>query len=448
MWVWLACAAPTPPSTSASPPSAPSTPPSPSTPPVSTTCHGLDEALALPRAEPALAAASAVIYGTQGDALGSVLAVGVGGDGAAWLASRSHWGVGADRAPIDGVPELTVSGGGYLFGSELALVDWPGAVVVLVDDAPEVLVYGAGAFGPDDTAIAGGIHAIELVAGDADLDGDQELVVTLDGVRVFDPPADGEFAERFHLTPGYGPSGVYAGNLGLHLGPVTDVDGDGIPDLIGHEDTDRSGLFVVPADLTGTVDRTAVGIALHGEDREGATGASIAVADLDGDGYPDVLTGAPLAEGRSGRSYAFPGPITAEADLVDGLAVFDGLAPWEACGVRAAALDDPAGGPGTVVIACDHTGDADSGRVELYRGASGAVDATAADRVLVGAACDDRFAAAIAAGDVTGDGAADLVVSALADETGGEYSWPTWCCPEAGVAAAGAIYVFSGPLVP
>jgi hypothetical protein len=63
-------------------------------------------------------------------------------------------------------------------------------------------------------------------------------------------------------------------------------------------------------------------------------------------------------------------------------------------------------------------------------GAVGTLDATDADRVLVGRAPGDLFASTLTAdGDVSGDGVADLVVGAPYDP-----------------GDAGAVYVFPSPL--
>ena len=74
------------------------------------------------------------------------------------------------------------------------------------------------------------------------------------------------------------------------------------------------------------------------------------------------------------------------------------------------------------------------GRVEIYSGDSAVGSLTSADAatVVIGETTGDFFGQALAQGDVTGDGKADLVIGAPYNS-------------QAGIAASGAVYVFEAP---
>jgi hypothetical protein len=148
-------------------------------------CPGITEALTLPQAEPAVDAATAVLLGSQGDGLGWYVSTGTAGDGVAWLAVGGRHDVRADRAPVDGVPELTLDSDMYPDPQAVAVLRWPGTTLAVVDyQTIEVLAFGVGAFEDEDDAAARGVYGTTLATGDTDLDGDAELVGAHDAVRI------------------------------------------------------------------------------------------------------------------------------------------------------------------------------------------------------------------------------------------------------------------------
>jgi hypothetical protein len=295
-------------------------------------------------------------------------------------------------------------------------------------------------------------------------------------------------------------SGNWAGNEVA----VGDVDGDGNDDLwVGQREsaagTSGSGeACLIYGPLSGDVSLADADAILVGQGAEYELGRAIAIGDLDGDGLGDVVAGAP--HGFPGGAFALFGPVatgtasTARADVrligvsegedaghglaaadfdgdgVDDLAVgayassagvyYGGVVyvqhgPFTS-GTRSLAGADAilrgteaGAGAGEYVFAGDVTGDGladvlpiasssslgspQAGVVYVVAGpADTDLDLPDADALVVGPAPGAYAGASVAAGDVDGDGNGDLVVGAYGDRTTAKY--------------AGAVYVVLGPL--
>ncbi|MFZ5476182.1 MAG: integrin alpha [Myxococcota bacterium] len=181
-------------------------------------------------------------------------------------------------------------------------------------------------------------------------------------------------------------------------------------------DTDTRTRPPPPRRLNGDLD-LGEGVKLSGTVVGDAAGISVSGAgDVTGDGDADVLVGAWHALDEVGEAYVVAGPVTDDFPLSASLVTVAGEAAEDRVGWRVAGPGDLNGdGVGEVLVASPWSdfGTTDAGAAGLFFGPLSAGDRllSAADVFWTGQVDDDRLGMdAAAAGDVNGDGLADVVV--------------------------------------
>ncbi|MFN9125018.1 MAG: FG-GAP repeat domain-containing protein, partial [bacterium] len=102
--------------------------------------------------------------------------------------------------------------------------------------------------------------------------------------RIYENKGDGTFVDRG------GDCGVASARPGFGLNlAIVDFSGDGKPDIFVGNDSQANNLFTQTAPWAYRDDGLRSGIAVNGEGSEQAT-MGVAVADIDGNGRPDVFT--------------------------------------------------------------------------------------------------------------------------------------------------------------
>ena len=316
-------------------------------------------------------------------------------------------------------------------------------------------------------------------AGDVNGDGLGDLVI---GIRSDDQNARPESGSAYVIfgsassapitlpdlgDRGFRVDGAARGDgVGTSVDGAGDVNGDGLSDVVigtegnGNSREGRSAYVVFGKRSTDTVllnaaDLANKGVRING-DRPDLPGAAVAGAgDVNRDGYADVLVGAPWADangrlnsgsvylifGRKGHATVWLDDIAARGMRIDGAAAGDRLG---AAVSRAGDVDGDGrsdlllGAPDTDLGGGPGDGDA---YVVFFRGA-----ATPSDLAALGSGGlaihtlnfpDDLARSVAAAGDVDGDGHADLLVGA--PETGFGNAFPGAAYLVLGRAAGGSL---------
>ncbi len=307
-----------------------------------------------------------------------------------------------------------------------------------------VLAYGSAA-GPGGThpwswsahgAIDSYFGYTVAVAGDLDGDGVEDFAAwsfyTYEVLVWAGSPTPGE--------PATIPSPAGGGIFGVVMANVGDLDGDGSTTLaVGNpmltDDLLQQGAVFLFDSARGTLD-PLLSRGLEGTAYNGGFGRSIAGAgDVTGDGYDDLVIGAPLVstsfseEGAVYAWYGGPSGVGAEPDYEVTGGFDDAELGWTLAGgsdVDGDGIDDVvAGGVGASPV------DDDGGRLALYLGG---VDGLAdAPTWVVRRDADSYCGRSLVTGDLDGDGTGDVVVGC-----------PYWSDGVTGSVGHVEVY-FSGP---
>ncbi len=301
--------------------------------------------------------------------------------------------------------------------------------------------------------------------GDLDGDGSDDLVI---GARNND--AAGTDAGAVYLFNGPLPSGTVAGlgtadlvivggsasdRFGRSVAGGTDLDGDGIDDLVvsapnDSEDGSSSGTTYVfsGADLIGATSLSASDAFVRFNGRTGFDylGIQVALGDVSGDGQADLLmaaTGNDDGVSNGGAIYIYEGPITATGQVRVRDATYTARITGEGASDQvggSANINGDVDGDGVddliVGVTNDSTVGSTAGAAYIVLGPiSGSTSLSSADAKLLGDATSAGLGSSTSyLGDQDGDGYDDFAVGATQDDTIG--------------SDAGAVFVLSGSSSP
>ena len=238
-----------------------------------------------------------------------------------------------------------------------------------------------------------------------------------------------------------------SGYLGHSLAYAGDTDGDGVGDVIvgayyaDGDFNDRGGMvYVVEGPVTGTISASDTHRLQTTHDSD-YLGYSVAGAgDLDGDGYDDVVMGAPYDDygaSNGGAAYVVFGPVTS-MKLLNADMTIPGPESSEYLGWAVGGGGDYDGdGTADLLIGsrASDLGSGDAGATYLFGGplSAGTKSALSADGILTGEASSDYSGWTVTdAGDVDGDGVGDMLIGAPGNDTNG--------------SSAGVVYLVKGPV--
>jgi hypothetical protein len=318
----------------------------------------------------------------------------------------------------DGYADLAVVGGANEGGEFVA------SVFVYLGSAsglatmPAITVRG----------VAGGFGRSVASAGDVNGDGYADLVVGADfasgdtgGAYVYLGSASGLVTTP--ATTLLGPAGS-DGFFGFSVASAGDVNGDGYADVaVGAVGASTAYVYLGSASGLATTPSVTLTNPEGDDAGDSAFAASVASAgDVNGDGYADLVVGDDEADALLGSAYVYLGSATGlsstPATTLVGLGVVNnGSVVPDSFGASVASAGDVNGdGYADVVIGAEGQGSTtEPGGAYVYLGSAAGLSSTPATSLTNPNVNTFFGAAVVSAGDLTGNGFSDLAVGAFAE---------------------------------
>ncbi len=301
----------------------------------------------------------------------------------------------------DGYSDLIVGAPGINSNTGIAYIYYGGAVM---NNIADITLTGEAAGNRFGVSISS--------AGDVNGDGYSDVIVGADGYNlntgrayiyfggvlmnsIADVILNGETQSSF---------------FGLPVSGAGDVNGDGFSDVIvgvpNHSSwTGRAYIYFGGATMNNVADVT-----MTGETANNEFGSTVSCAgDLNGDGYDDVIVGAPLYSSGTGRAYAYYGGVSMNS-IADVTMTGEGVYNYFGWSVSSAG-DVNGDGFSDVIIGADGYS-SDTGRVYIFWG--GASMNNISDVTITGEIQFGRFGGRVSSAlDANGDGFSDVIVGAF-----------------------------------
>jgi hypothetical protein len=259
---------------------------------------------------------------------------------------------------------------------------------------------------------AGGDLFGNTLAGPIDADGDGRPDVAVGNLPGTNPDAEVQLFRSGAAglqNPAWDTINAVRANVGFGESLAAgDLNGDGRPDLIVSDPawTANTGRVAVYHAAPGGMD-DVVESALAGSAVDELYGVVLATGDVDGDGDDDLAIGVPRSEGTIGRVDVYWGSPTGIATAPD--QVLRGAAVGEGMGNTLTFADVDGDGFADLIVGYDGTGGIDDA-VRVFPGSAAGV-ANVATLELHGATVDNGFGRQLVRiGDADGDGTDDVAI--------------------------------------
>ncbi len=384
----------------------------------------------------------------------------------AWF-GKPAWRAGAEEAELYLADSYWYGADDYMYlgaslgGGDVNADGYDDVFVGSTEDDRVFLFYGGASPGLGDTdsaaATISGSSADEFgsAIAVADLDGDGLLDLAVGEPRNDDAATD---AGAVHLFANaawsgdlsassdadatlLGSSSSTKSKAGTVIAAAGDIDGDGYEELLvgaPGDDTAYSNAGMAYISWGGPLSGTSsLSEGFSGESPYDELGEALSGGDADGDGLADVVLGVRASDAAytgGGRGYlVLGGSWSGTNDVASNAeATFDGEGSSDALGTSVLVADLDGDGYGELLFGVpkEDFGATDAGAVCLFEDGSawsGSYTASDADVVISGDTSYQRFGAALDAGDIDADGVDDLIV-------GGD----------GGTASAGGAFIFRG----